>query len=190
MLRILAIADDLTGAAEIAAHGLRHGLPSRLNRSPVNSFEPGLTVLDTDTRNLQPRDAAAVIAKFIPPDVSKLVDLIFKKTDSVLRGPILAELHAMMPAIGVKSALLVPQNPSRGRTIFRGAYQVAGIPLAETAFRNDPTYPAWSSNALQLLKRSSTLEASYAEPYQPDPIPTGVLLGGGENEADLAYWGS
>src|SRR4051812_30366042 len=132
MLRILAIADDLTGAAEIAAAGLRHGLPSRLERSPVNRFEPGLTVLDTDTRNFQARDVNATLAKFVHPDVAKQVDLIYKKTDSVLRGPILAELNAIMPSIGVKSSVLVPQNPSRGRTIFRGAYSIAGIPLAET----------------------------------------------------------
>ena len=51
MTRVLVIADDLSGAAEIAGVGLRYGLPTRLLRErPVECGE-GLTVIDSDSRD-------------------------------------------------------------------------------------------------------------------------------------------
>src|SRR5438270_459736 len=54
MTRILVIADDLTGAAEIAGIGLRYGLPTRLVRDHPGRCEHGLTVMDTDSRPMPP----------------------------------------------------------------------------------------------------------------------------------------
>ena len=46
MTRILAIADDLSGAAEIAGIGRRFGLTTRLWRDRAGHSEPGLTVVE------------------------------------------------------------------------------------------------------------------------------------------------
>jgi len=149
MNRVLVIADDLTGAAEIAGIGSRYGLPTRLVRDQlVHRPEGGLTVIDTDSRLLPASEAAATVWKFVEPLRAGQFDLVFKKSDSVLRGPVLAEIDAMLTALGRASALLVPQNQSRGRVIRGGEYQVEGVPLYASAFANDPQYPARTSNVL------------------------------------------
>ena len=50
-MRILVIADDLSGAAELTGIGARHGLAARLERDAPIAVHDGLTVLDTDTRD-------------------------------------------------------------------------------------------------------------------------------------------
>src|SRR5687768_7538591 len=100
MNRVLVIADDLTGAAEIAGVGHRYGLPTRLlrRRRPVEGCEPGLTVLDTDSRLLPPADAARVVGDVVSAVRGHDIDLVYKKVDSVLRGPVRAEVDALRAA--------------------------------------------------------------------------------------------
>jgi len=100
MKRILAIADDFTGAAEIAAAGLRCGLNSRVLRvSAADDFD-GLTVIDTDSRLLPPEEAAAAVEYALGGVKPTSYELVYKKTDSVLRGPVAAEVMAVLKALG------------------------------------------------------------------------------------------
>src|SRR5437868_15286782 len=108
MMRALVIADDLTGAAEIAGVGLRYGLPTRLGRASVDRCEAGLTVVDTDSRLLAKDEAAKRVREFVANLSVADFDLIYKKTDSVLRGPMVAEVEALMKAFDRPAALLVP----------------------------------------------------------------------------------
>jgi uncharacterized protein YgbK (DUF1537 family) len=96
------------------------------------------------------------------------LDLIYKKTDSVLRGPIAAELGALLEAFARREALLVPQNPSRGRMIVDGEYRLGDTPLHETAFANDPTHPIRFSRVSDLVP--------------------GVRVGDGASHTDLRAW--
>ena len=66
---------------------------------------------------------------------------MFKKVDSVLRGPVAAEIEAALDGLGLDRAVLVPANPSRGRIIRDGAYFMDGVPLDETEFADDPMHP-------------------------------------------------
>jgi uncharacterized protein YgbK (DUF1537 family) len=151
MQRLLAIADDLTGAAEIAGVGWRHGLPVRLLRQPTSNLHDGLTVIDTDSRLLPPEQAARAVRTFVDPIAALKLDLVYKKTDSVLRGPVGAEIDALLDVLNRADALLVPQNPSRGRTIAGGIYSIDGVPLDQTSFKDDPDHPARSSRVGELI---------------------------------------
>ena len=53
------IADDLTGAAELGAVGLRHGLRAEIVRSAQPGGEADLVCVDTDTRSCKPEEAAS-----------------------------------------------------------------------------------------------------------------------------------
>src|SRR3954447_934164 len=188
MNRVLVIADDLTGAAEIAGIGSRYGLPTRLVRDQlVQRPEGGLTVIDTDSRLLPASEAAATVWKFVEPLRAGQFDLVFKKSDSVLRGPVLAEIDAMLTALGRASALLVPQNPSRGRVIRGGEYQVEGVPLYASAFANDPQYPARTSNVLELLGMSPRRLTCCVE-SGADIAETGVPIGAADDAEDVRHW--
>lgn len=133
------IADDLTGAAEIA------GIAN-------NNSDNDVTVIATDTRSLTANDAKAETLRIIEKHSLTNNDRIFKKTDSALRGHIVLELEILMHTTGFKKCLLLPQNPSKGRTIKDGEYYINNTPLHETDFRFDPEFPAITSDVRRILK--------------------------------------
>ena len=114
------IADDLTGAAELAAIGWRHGLRAEVVRSGRPSGTADLVCVDTDSRACDATEAAkraAAAAKLLRTADAKW---IYKKVDSVLRGNVTAEVEAVMKQLKLERALLLPANPSLGRTIRHG----------------------------------------------------------------------
>lgn len=187
MTRILVIADDLSGAAEIASIGVRHGLRAQIHREPTSQFDGELTVIDTDTRHLNPDSVAAALDRFTQTIDPGDFDLIYKKTDSVLRGPLLAELQALMKTLDRAAALLVAQNPSRNRTIRDGVYRIDGTPLVETAFTNDPEYPTTTSNALELLGQRNGVSTNLAS-VRTNLADIGVTIGEASTLDDVRHW--
>lgn len=151
------IADDITGAAEIAGMAHRYGLSTTLTTSVPSSIEEGTDVIvfATDARSVTAAEAYAMTA-----EVTKAVmafpctdgderKLIFRKTDSAMRGNVCEELQAILDNSPYNRALYVPANPSKGRIIKDGTYYVNGTPIAETDFRFDPEFPAVTSSVAE-----------------------------------------
>src|SRR5262245_31761649 len=92
---ILALADDMTGALEVGAKFSKVGIPTVVlaKAGPVNSS--GVTVFDTETRHTSSEAAAAELKRFVLQSHIVSPRLIYKKTDSTLRGNISAELRAL-----------------------------------------------------------------------------------------------
>ncbi len=152
MKRVLVIADDLTGAAEIGGIGVQHGLSARIIAGEYRDDEStNLLIIDTNTRHRRPEEAAEVIGSILGRCDRGNFDLIYKKTDSVLRGPVGAEIDAMLGAVQCERALLAPQNPTLGRTIRNGRYFVHGVPLDATDFARDPEHPRTSADVRELI---------------------------------------
>jgi uncharacterized protein YgbK (DUF1537 family) len=182
------VADDLTGAAELGGIGWRFGLVSEIL---LRAGKPGpwarLVCMDTDSRSSTPDEAgrrAAVAARRLRARRAKW---LYKKTDSVLRGNVAAELSAILRALGMKRALLVPANPGLGRVIRQGRYCVHGTPLHQTEFARDPEHPRTSSSVLALLKSHPSFPVYSRKPG--DPLPTaGLIVGDAHNRRDLIEW--
>lgn len=148
---LIVIADDITGAAEIAGVALRHGLKTTLSIGLSDIPEDSdLWVIATDTRSESEAHAINTI-KTITDKLKRSGNIIFKKTDSVLRGHITAELLTIMNVMGFRHTMLIPQNPSKRRIIYNGRYYVDGIPLDKTSFSYDPEFPARTSSVKALL---------------------------------------
>jgi len=145
------IADDLTGAAELGAVGLRHGLRAEILRHGAPSGAADLVCVDTDSRSCEPAAAAKRAAAAAQVLRAAGAEWIYKKVDSVLRGQVTAEVEAVMKQLKLDRALLLPANPSLGRTIRDGQYFVQGKPIHETEFLHDPEYPRRSSQVVRLL---------------------------------------
>jgi D-threonate/D-erythronate kinase len=149
---IVILADDLTGAAELAGVAAARGLSAEVQ--PV-TFLPDtdarVIAVDTRTRGAPADEAARRVADFARQVARAGPEWVFKKVDSVLRGPVLAEVRSAAAALGLPRTLLVPANPSRGRSIQGGRYRVGGRPLHETAFAQDPEYPATTDDVVTLL---------------------------------------
>ena len=124
--RLVALADDLTGAnalgAMLAAQGYRVATTLRL--PPAVGADA--LIVDTATRDLTPAAAAARIRRAmrrlrpVPPGT-----LLGKRIDSTFRGPIAAELAAMLAELPAGAcALVVPAAPGAGRTLVGGILHV------------------------------------------------------------------
>lgn len=153
MPKILVIADDFTGAAEIGGIAHQFGL-SVLFSSHYDGdlqYSEDVLVIDTDTRNCSGEVAFNVVGeKLSKIDLSQF-SLIFKKTDSILRGSIESEISSILKIVRYNSCLLIPSNPSKTRTISDGQYLINGIPIHKTEFANDPHYPRKNSNVLSMI---------------------------------------
>jgi uncharacterized protein YgbK (DUF1537 family) len=156
--RILVIADDLTGAAELAGILAEAGLPTRILRGgvPAHVAETSL-VIDTDSRHASADQAAAKIRSALKGLPLDTFALIYKKTDSILRGNIAAEIAAVESLTGRPRTLLLPQNPSKGRIIRNGEYFISETPLHETDFRFDPEHPRTSASIAALLAPATVM---------------------------------
>lgn len=141
---ICVIADDITGAAEIAGIAHRYGLRSRLLVNPGNAGDADVVVIATDARSYGAEEAAAMTAsvvRLLPSDA-----ILFRKTDSALRGNVEAEIGAVIASSAYDEAIYMPANPSKGRIIRDGVYYIDDTPIHETDFRFDPEFPARSSS--------------------------------------------
>ena len=185
---VIVIADDLTGAAELGGIAVRHGLDSLVLRKVANSLGPARVIcFDTDTRNHPPPEAAAHVA-----DVTRYLRnagaaRFYKKVDSVLRGPVLAELEAIRRALELPRVLLLPANPSRGRIIRDGQYWLHDVPLHHSEFARDPEHPRETSDVVALLGTQPGVRVTLVKGSDPLP-PEGVILAEAASEADVKQW--
>ncbi len=148
---MIVIADDITGAAEIAGIAFARGEAVRLvcgcvtatYRTATYSTNE-TTVIATDTRSMSEPEAVAE-TRHIASSIIHHPSSIFKKTDSALRGHVVAELAALMQATGYERAVYLPANPSKGRVIRNGIYYINNVPIHETDFSFDPEFPARTS---------------------------------------------
>ena len=173
---MIVIADDITGAAEIAGIAFSKGQEVRLLcSSPLNCDSVavnGTTVIATDTRSMSEVEAVAETRHIIRP-LSLEGDggrLLFKKTDSALRGHVVAELTALMESTGYQRAVYLPANPTKGRVIKNGLYYINKVPIHETAFSYDPEFPA----------KTSVLKERF-----PDAEANGIIMPDAESMDDI-----
>ncbi len=169
---IIVIADDLTGAAEIAGIGHSYGLTTSLLVNVTDNLPVSdLIVIAADTRAMSEHDAVAEthrICQAVKQGLPKLSEAryasmtplkraqslakqdevmhIFKKTDSALRGHVHLELRALIEESRYEQVMYMPANPSMGRTIRGGRYFVNGTPIDQTDFSRDPEFPATTAN--------------------------------------------
>ena len=148
------IADDLTGAAELASAAADSGFFAEVH----STFDPTSTAdvvcLDTNTRTLPPDQADRIVARATRDVLQLKPARLYKKTDSVLRGNVRAEIESVLRAANLTHCLLVPANPSKSRVIRSGTYYVGEIPLSETPFAQDPHHPRTTSDVRALLGES------------------------------------
>src|SRR5262245_5243297 len=160
-MAVTIIADDLTGACDTGA--LYAG------RGPVGVFVapelPGpdweAAVVDTETRALPATQAARAVRQVASVMSERLVGrAVFKKIDSTCRGPVAAELDALVEGLDARAALVCPAFPAQGRTIVEGRLAVHGVPAHESPIGRDPDYPGKTSSLVDILAQGSSLPVS------------------------------
>lgn len=147
---ITILADDLTGAAEIAGILRRFNQqPALLNYRHAPTSRLPVQVINTDSRLLTPEQAHVRVRHVL----SQLTcdGFFFKKIDSLYRGPVGPEVDAALEALLRDTAVVLAHNPSRNRCVHEGVYVVEGNSLDQTPFRHDPEYPRWTAEVWRYI---------------------------------------
>lgn len=180
---IAVIADDLTGAAELGGIGLRHGLETEIRTIVPQHAAAELLIIAADSRS-KPESAAIEEMTKITRQLKLLQpEWIYKKTDSVLRGHVIAELKTHLEILGLQCALLIPANPGLGRTIRDGHYYLNGKPVHHSAFSIDPEFPIYNSDVRAMLHEPVQLK----KPGEKLPV-RGIVVGEVQDRTDLQTW--
>jgi uncharacterized protein YgbK (DUF1537 family) len=146
MRSILVLADDLTGALEAGAKFAAHNFRALVTTRRERRLDFPVTIVDTESRHLSPADAAAAIA-FAPAGA----EIVYKKTDSALRGNIACELQALHRALPDATLSYIPAYPEIGRTARAGSVLIHGIPAHLSDFAQDQLNPVTTSSIAELL---------------------------------------
>jgi uncharacterized protein YgbK (DUF1537 family) len=148
-MKILAIADDLTGALEAGAKFAGQGFQTLVTTHWESPPDADVLVIDAETRHLS--------AELAHERIHRIADanhplLYYQKTDSTLRGNIAAELRGVLRARPGARIAYVPAYPAMRRTVRNGLLYVDGTPVHESPFRQDALNPIVSSRILDLLE--------------------------------------
>lgn len=154
------IADDLTGANATGVLLTRTGYPTasltelRWPEGDLDDYP--CIVIATESRAVPAAEARRRVAAAADLLLAHGRRPFGKRIDSTLRGNIGPEVEAVLEALGPASvAVVTGAFPASGRTTRAGIHYVNGVPLAETAVRNDPLCPVTESHVPTLLRRQT-----------------------------------
>ena len=145
-MRVLIVADDLTGAMDSAGPFAAAGVETWVVAAPMQCDPASLrsasvVSVNTDSRHLPAARAAEKIRETVLHLGAGNFQIVVKKIDSTLRGNVVAETLALLDATGRSGAVVAPAFPAQGRTVAGGVVYVNGTPLTQTGFARDALSP-------------------------------------------------
>lgn len=150
------IADDLTGALDTALQ-FRNAGRRTLVSTRDGTWPPDAQAMAMSTASRHLGASAAYDAVRSAVGAAAPSALIYKKTDSLLRGNIAAELQAALDGTGVSTLVYTPAFPSGGRITESGTLTLWGTPVSEADPGRDPVTPALESHIPTLIQATSSL---------------------------------
>ncbi len=176
MMRIAVIADDLTGALDTGVQFRQWGYTVQLTDNP-EQCNAEVAIVNTDTRNKTPEEAydeTYRVAKGLSHDI------IYKKTDSTLRGYPGQELQAILDATGETKAVLSPTYPPSNRRVKNGHLFIGDKQITETEYIYE--YRRKTSNIAEILETETKVHCTSV----PSAIiEDGITVVDSETEYDL-----
>jgi uncharacterized protein YgbK (DUF1537 family) len=161
-----AIADDYTGAADLAGMLRSRGVRTALCLHPdaVSTLEGcryQAVVVALKTRSIPADDACRQSLEALEKLRSYGARQIYFKYcstfDSSPRGNIGPVLEALMEALNIPFTVAVPALPVNGRTQYFGYLFVGGLLLSESHMREHPIHPMTEANLVRHLQAQTRL---------------------------------
>lgn len=181
---IAVIADDFTGAAEIAGISLRYGLKVKVLLNNEVDDDADVVIICTDSRSMQKAAAVYCTADAVEAFLKMAPALWYKKIDSVLRGYVIAEAKVQMELMEKSKIFILPANPSLQRTISAGEYFINGKKITETGFVNDPEFPVQSAKVAAMV-HDATVQVLQHDDWLP---VEGMVIGEAKTKEDITAW--
>lgn len=181
---IAVIADDFTGAAELAGISLRYGLSVIVYLDNGIDGNADVAIICTDSRSMHKSAALYCTADAVKAIIKHKPSFFYKKIDSVLRGFIIDEVKVQMELSEKIRAFIFPANPTLKRTINNGEYFIGEKKITETAFLNDPEFPIRSSKITAMVNDESVKVLKH---YDLLPVE-GIVIGEAKTVDDTTKW--
>lgn len=168
------VADDITGATDLASALVREGLRTLLligepADSDSRSEEADAIVVALKTRSVEPSLAIAQsVASLRWLRHRGAVRFLFKYCstfDSTEQGNLGPVIDALMTELGTEFTVACPAFPANGRTVYQGHLFVGSRLLSESGMEKHPLNPMTDANLVRVLQRQTTRSVGLL-PYQ------------------------
>ncbi len=165
-----AIADDFTGATDLAGLLARSGVPVSLRLGvpdppPTDTapFEVIALKCRTEPVDKAVADCRAALAWLQKAGAQRFFWKYCSTFDSTPEGNIGPVAEALMADLGADQTIYCPAFPENGRSIFMGNLFVGRQPLAESPMKDHPLTPMTDSNLMRLLEPQVTRPVGLAD---------------------------
>ncbi|GAA0530974.1 MULTISPECIES: 3-oxo-tetronate kinase [Streptomyces] len=164
-IRLGCIADDFTGATDLANNLVRAGMRvvQLIDVPPGGAEEPldaDAVVIALKSRTVPAADAVEASLRALAWLRSAGAEQIYFKYcstfDSTPAGNIGPVTEALMDALGTDFTIATPAFPDNGRTVFKGYLFVGDVLLSESGMRHHPLTPMTDPNLVSVLGAQTT----------------------------------
>ncbi len=156
------IADDFTGATDIAGFLVNNGLPTvQLNGVADITLPASVQAVVVSLKSRAcPADEAIELSlnalKYLRSLGCKQYFFKYCSTfDSTAKGNIGPVTDALLRELGESFTVICPALPINQRTVYNGYLFVNGVPLNESGMRNHPLNPMLDANLMRLMDAQS-----------------------------------
>jgi len=160
------IADDFTGATDIAGFLVKNGLSTVQLSGPADFDLPEgvqAVVVCHKSRSCPSEEAIETSLKTLGYLEKLGCEQIFFKYcstfDSTEKGNIGPVTDALMHALGAQTTVIAPALPVNRRTVYMGNLFVGDVPLNESGMRNHPLNPMRDANLMRLMQAQAEGQA-------------------------------
>lgn len=166
------IADDLTGATDLALMLTRHGMRTVQVMgvpgadTPIDGVDAVVVALKSRTNPAEEaiRWSLESAETLLAGGARQLFFKYCSTFDSTDRGNIGPVAEALLEKVGGEIALVCPAFPANRRTVYLGHLFAGDVPLDESPMKDHPLTPMRDSNLVRVLQRQTRLRVGLV-PY-------------------------
>jgi uncharacterized protein YgbK (DUF1537 family) len=161
MNRLGVIADDVTGATDLAGVLVREGMRTTLVVDPPEALDA-----DADAIVVALKSRTAPVAEAVEQSVASLralrawgADRFYLKVcstfDSTPQGNIGPVADALLDELASSFSIVTPAYPANGRTVYKGYLFVGDALLSESSMRTHPLTPMTDASLVRVLQQQT-----------------------------------
>src|SRR6185369_3621601 len=163
-----AIADDLTGATDLALMLKRGGMRVvqlvGVPRAAIDIGDADAVVVALKSRTIPAADAVSQSVEsarhLLAGGAGQLFFKYCSTFDSTDDGNIGPVTDALLELLGETRTIACPAFPANGRTVFKGHLFVGDVLLSDSSMRNHPLTPMRDANLVRVLQRQTRRSVS------------------------------
>lgn len=165
-MRLGVIADDFTGATDIASFLVQNGMSTvQVNGVPQDERQLAAEAIVVSLKSRScaaekaVEDSLAALAWLQQQGCERFYFKYCSTFDSTAKGNIGPVTDALLAALGETQTVISPALPVNGRTVYQGHLFVMNQLLSDSGMRHHPVTPMTDSNLLRLMEAQATGKA-------------------------------